>query len=97
MFKIKGLDKLTRELSDLSKAAEDLGGELGSFNFDPNDPFSIEQAIKRMEAAVDAKVSAYERSELVASLAESMKAQGREAILQRAAEGRIRGNIAGEQ
>ncbi|MGB5851821.1 MAG: hypothetical protein WBG85_05930 [Rhodanobacter sp.] len=43
MFKIDGLDKITRQLRDTERAIATIEGELGSVSFSPSDPESIEQ------------------------------------------------------
>jgi hypothetical protein len=56
MFKIKGLDKLQRDLAAVQKALEAMDGELGTVQFDPNDPGSIEAAIQEVARIVDRKI-----------------------------------------
>lgn len=56
MIKISGFEELGRELEDAQKALAELEGDLGSVNFIPDDPESIEAAIQSMEQIVDEKV-----------------------------------------
>lgn len=92
MFKISGLDKLTRELDDAQKAMEALDGELGTVRFDPHDPGSIEAAIQEVERMVDERIGSYASNSIVGPLAEQMKERYREAILEKAAAARLEGD-----
>lgn len=92
MFKITGLDQLTKQLEQAQQAIDELDGELATVSFDPNDPASIDAAIQQANASVDAKVGAWADNPLVAQVAEGMKEQLRESILQRAAAARLEGN-----
>ena len=49
MFKITGLDALTKKMDQLASFAEEVDGELATVSFDPTDPSSIETAISEME------------------------------------------------
>ncbi|TCO82777.1 hypothetical protein EV699_104169 [Plasticicumulans lactativorans] len=89
MFKIDGLDKLTRQLEQAQQALEEFDGELGTVNFDPNDPASIEAAIQQANATLEAKVSPWVDDPLVAQMVDGMKEQFREAIIERAAAARL--------
>ena len=89
MFKISGLDKLNRQLSDAKKALEGLDGELGTLSFDPNDPASIEAAIQSMEAIIEERLGQYASNPIIAPLAENMKEKYRESITDHAAAARI--------
>lgn len=89
MFKIDGLDKLTKQLEQAQQAIEELDGEIGTVNFDPNDPASIESAIQQANAALDAKVATWADNPLVVQLVDGMKEQFREAIIERAAAARL--------
>lgn len=89
MFKITGLDSLSRELKDAQRAISQLDGDIANVSFDPNDPASIERAISQVEQAVDEKVAPYARNEIVTSIAEELKENAREAILERAAAARL--------
>ena len=53
MIKITGLDQLASQLDDAQKALEALGTELGTVNFNPEDPASIEAAVKQIELTID--------------------------------------------
>jgi hypothetical protein len=69
-IKITGLDELQRKLDEASQAFQALDGELATLRYNPNDPGSIEGAMREMEAAVDAKVAPYAGNALVESVAQ---------------------------
>lgn len=85
---IKGLDELMRKMKELEKAIEALDGEITSVGFDPHDPQSIELAIKKMETAIDERVSDCANNEMVQGIVSETKERYREAILERAAAAR---------
>ncbi|MFA6014448.1 MAG: hypothetical protein WC742_05225 [Gallionellaceae bacterium] len=91
MFNISGLDELHKQLTDAQRAMESLDGELGSVNFDPNDPASIETAIQSVESIIDERLVQYANNPIIAPLAAGMKEKYREAIIDRAAEARLKG------
>jgi hypothetical protein len=90
-MKITGLDTLQKNLADAQKALAALDGELGSVNFNPHDPSSIEAAIAEVERMVDERLGAYASNPIVGPLAEQMKEKYREGILAKAAEARSAG------
>ena len=92
MFKISGLDQLTKQLEQAQQAIDEIDGELGTVTFDPNDPASIDSAIQQANATLDAKVASWANNPLVAQLIEGVKEQFRESIIQRAAVARLEGN-----
>lgn len=85
---IKGLNELSRKMRELEKAISALDGDIGSVNFDPNDPQSIDLAIQTMEAAIDERVGDYIRNDMVQGIVSEMKERYRQAILERAAAAR---------
>lgn len=89
MFKISGLDQLSRQLTDVKKAFENLDGELGTVSIDPDDPASIEAAIQIIEAIIDERLGPYASNPIIAPLAQSMKEKYRESIVDRATAARI--------
>ena len=89
MVKISGLDRLTGQLGDAQKALENIAGELGTVSFDPNDPASVEAAIQSVEALINGRLGQYASNSIVARLAENMKEQYRESIIDRAAAARL--------
>jgi Mg/Co/Ni transporter MgtE len=88
-MKITGLDELARKMDELEKALAELDGDLAHVNFDPHDPESIEQAIHQLNAAVDEKIARYGHNQMVMTIADEMKENGRNAILERAAAARL--------
>jgi hypothetical protein len=96
VFKITGLDKAMKDLDELSKALAALDGDLGSVNFNPQEPASIEAAIQAVEEMVDERTRPYQGNSTVASLAEEMKQRYREAIIEKAAEARLESDGADE-
>lgn len=94
MFKISGLDGLSKSLEEAARALEGIDGELGSVSFDPNDPASIENAIAEIARLVDEKLGAYGSNPIVAQMAEGMKESYRNGILEKAAAARLEGDEA---
>ncbi len=91
-MKITGLDSLQRQFKELERALRDLDGDIANVRFDPDDPGSIERAIQQLNDAVDEKVRPYGRNEMVQSIAEELKENGRSQILERAAAARLAGD-----
>lgn len=89
MFEISGLDQLTRQLEQAQQAFAEIDGELGTVEFNPHDPASIEAAIQQVEAMIDAKVKPWADNPLVAEVVDGMKEQYRTAIIDRAAQARL--------
>lgn len=89
MIKITGLDKLQKELKEAEQALNELDGELGVVNFDPHDPDSIEAAVQSVMKMIDSRIEPYADNPVVGSLADQMKENYRENILQKAAEARF--------
>lgn len=88
-MKITGFDKLSRQLEDAQKAFAELDGELGTVSFIPDDPASIENAIRQVEEMIDDRVGRYASNPFVAPLIEGAKEQYREAIIEKAAAARL--------
>lgn len=88
MFKITGLDKLSRDLEDAQKAMSEMDGEFGTVSFDANDPASIEGAILELERLIDERLGSYASNPIVGSLAVRMKEQYRQGIIDKAAASR---------
>jgi len=87
---ITGLDELTRKLEGAQKALKLLDGELGSVSFDPDDPSSIQAAIKRIETMIDERVGSYADNPIISQLIDGMKEQYKQGILERAAAARLK-------
>ena len=90
MFKITGLDKLQRELAEAQRALSELDGELGTVNFDPHDPASIEVAIQSVNQMVDQRAGPYASNPVVKPMIEQMKEAYRESIVAKAAAARLK-------
>lgn len=75
MIKVTKLDSLTKELDELGRVAASLDGEITQIKFDPSDPSSVNQAIKDMESAIDAKVGHYSANSIASKLIIEMKAK----------------------
>lgn len=95
-MKTMGLNTLTNELGQLSKAIADLDGDLTQVSFDPSDPASIERAVQQMEAAVDERVARYGSSKAVMAVVSQVKGTFREAILAKASRARLEASVQGE-
>lgn len=91
MIKIAGLDSLSRKLKEAQTALEGLDGELGTVTFDPGDPASIESAVQEVERLVDDRLGAYSANPIIGPMAEGMKKQYRQRIIDRAAVARLEG------
>lgn len=92
MFNMTGLDSISKQLTDAQKALEALDGELGTVSFNPDDPASIEAAIQSIETIIDDRLGPFASNPIIAPLAEQMKEKYREAIIDRAAEARLKGS-----
>ena len=92
MFKFDGLDKLQKELAEAQRALGELDGELGTVNFNPHDPVSIEAAIQSVCQMIEERAGRYASNPLVGPLIEQMKEAYREGILQKASEARLQTN-----
>lgn len=92
MVEINGLNQLGGQLEDAIKALEALGSELGSVNFNPHDPASIEAAIKQIESVIDDRIGIYASNPIVAPLVEQLKENYRQGIIERADAARLSEN-----
>ena len=84
---LKGLDQLTKQLNDASRAIQSLDGEIATVRIVPGDEASVQAAIREMEAAIDRKTALYRGNPLVDSMVTQMKAKYREHIIERSREG----------
>ena len=82
-IKITGLDKLQNALKEAQQALKSLDGPIAALKFNPNDPQSVQNAIRQMEAAVDSKVSLYRNNTMVSELVQELKNKYRQNILKR--------------
>jgi len=92
MLKIKGLDKLQRDVKEAQRALKDIDGEMGSVHFDPNDPASIEAAIQKVNQMVDQRTALYSSNPFIKPFIEQMKEAHRNSILDKATEARLKSN-----
>lgn len=89
---VKGLDDFSKMLKEAQAALSELDGELGVVSFNPSNPASIEDAIQRVNALIDERISQYESNPVIAPLAEEMKDHFRTHIVEKAAEERLKGS-----
>jgi FMN phosphatase YigB (HAD superfamily) len=73
------------ELANFTSSLEGWGLEL---QFDPDDPESVERAIREMETAIAAKADPYPGNEAVAQIVEQLKEQYRLGIREQRHENR---------
>jgi len=88
-FKITGLDKLQNELDAASKASQALDGDLTTLRFDPENPSSVETAVRQVEEAIDAKIAPYRGNAIVENMAVQLKDKYRQQIFDRVAVARL--------
>jgi len=84
MSNISGIDKLQRYVQDAQRWAASLNGMIGEFKFNPDDPESVQEAIRQMEAAVDSKSAAHRDNPIIVKTAQAFKDKCRENFLSRA-------------
>lgn len=92
MLKISGLENVMREVDEAKKALEEIGGELGSVNFDPHDPASVEAAIVSMEGMIDDKLGRYGNNNIIAPMIQELKKNYRDGIIDKASQARLTNN-----
>jgi hypothetical protein len=85
MLNISDLDQLKLQLVEAKKALETLDEALDAVRVDPDDPASIDAAVQRVNAIIDARIGPYASNPIIAPLAQNMKTQYRESILAQAA------------
>jgi hypothetical protein len=88
-MRINGLDDLQKALDKVEKAMSELDGDIGSVSFDPEDPSSIELAIKQMGIMIDQRLGNLADNNMVAEIVDSAKEEFRSSILERAAQARL--------
>ncbi len=88
MLKITGLDKLQRELKDAQRAFQSLDGTIATLKFDPDNPASVQGAVRQMESAIDSKTAPYRNNTMVMQIANGMKDAYRKAIHEKVREAR---------
>jgi len=83
MTEFEGLDKLTRQLEEASRAFQSLGGELAAVTVVPGDRASVQAAIQQVEAMIDQKAKCFEGNELVDSMVRQIKKRYRAELIRR--------------
>ena len=81
-IEIKGLEEFQRDLAEVQRALASLDGEITRLSFNPDDPASVQQAIRQMEQAVDGRTAAYSANPMVAKIAEGAKDAFRKRIME---------------
>ena len=89
---IKGLDQLQKQLHQAQEALRLVEGDLGTVSFDPDDPESIEAAMRQIDALIDERLGDYLQNPIIGPLAEGMKEKYREAVLEQAQAKRLEGD-----
>ncbi len=97
MFSITGLDSLQKTLSEAQITLEAVNGELGTLTFNPEDPESIEAAIAESERLVDERLGTYSGNMIVEPLIQQMKDAFRTAVIEKAAEARLKDDEANDE
>jgi hypothetical protein len=78
------LDKLQRQLEEAQQAFSTLDGEVATVSFDPQNPESIEAAIRSVEATIDSKFASYRDNPMIACAVPRLKEKYRATIHERA-------------
>jgi len=82
-IRTKGFNEIQRDLQDAQAALASLNGPIAEIPINPSDPESVQQAIRKMEEAVDRKVAPYGNNRLVAAVVTAAKDEYRKALLKR--------------
>jgi uncharacterized coiled-coil DUF342 family protein len=83
---MEGLNELRQTLEAISNAVQELEGQLTSVQFNPHDEASIEAAISKINAEVDARLAPYRSNAIVSNVAAEVKVKFAEGIRKRARE-----------
>ena len=83
-FKFDGFEGLHDELQGAAEAMKALEGTLGSVNFKPQDPASVDAAIAEVEAIVDDRIARWRGNPLVDQVTSNLKKRYAAAIRERA-------------
>ena len=97
MFSITGLDSLQKTLSEAQIALEAVNGELGTLTFNPEEPKNNETAIAESERLVDERRGTYSGNMIVEPLIQQMKDAFRTAVIEKAAEARLKDDEANDE
>lgn len=97
VLELKGFDELGKTLDDLQKLTNELDGELGVIQYDPENAESIELAIVEMERMVDKKFENYATNSMARNMADGIKQAYRQMILDKASEARVNRENEGDE
>lgn len=78
---MEGLEKLTKELDEASRAFKSLDGEITQVRVVPGDDASVQAAIRQIEEAIDNKAAPYHNNPFVSSVVTQLKEKYRDHIL----------------
>lgn len=81
-----GLDKLSKHLKEAQAGLRAMNGELAKVRFDPEDPQSVEKAVKDMKQKIDSKMAPHRNNPFVKPLVEASKKQFEEHLRKQARE-----------
>jgi hypothetical protein len=79
-------NEMTRLLEEAAEGLKALEDEVITAEFDPNDPASVDAAIRHIDNTIDAKVARFLGNRLVEEAAHATKAECRANILLQAAD-----------
>ncbi|OTP74273.1 hypothetical protein [Caballeronia sordidicola] len=74
-------DEMTRILEEAAEGLKALEDEVITAGFDPDDPASVDAAIRHIDNTIDAKVARFRGNRLVEEAADAIKAECRANIL----------------
>jgi hypothetical protein len=87
----KGFGQLQKQLQMAQDALKRVEGQLGTVQFDPDDPESIERAMRQIDAIIEERLGDYLDNPIIGPLSERMKEKYKEAILEQAQALRLEG------
>ncbi|CAJ0699301.1 hypothetical protein [Ralstonia wenshanensis] len=78
---MEGLEKLTRELDEASRAFKSLDGDIAQVRVVPGDDASVQAAIRQIEEAIDRKAAPYRNNPFVSPVVAELKEKYRDHII----------------
>lgn len=78
---MEGLEKLTRELDEASRAFKSLDGDIAQVRVVPGDEASVQAAIRQIEEAIDKKAALYRNNPFVSPVVAELKEKYRDQII----------------
>lgn len=78
---MEGLEKLSRELDEASRAFKSLDGDIAQVRVVPGDDASVQAAIRQIEEAIDKKAAPYRNNPFVSPVVAKLKEKYRDHIL----------------